>query len=182
MRKTVCYLLLLMSVILTACSVDSETDLTVADAQKAYNDAKGSYKGIVMVDNVPATVYMNVDQEFTIRDLPVTPLLRRFLSGEELDAAVASVKERIFKAPTSSMIIIGDLVYVTMEPTDWIFTATAGNEKYDVSALMSVTICYSHTYDNLSASIIVDELFCNGQKADLSSNTISWLIDEALRQ
>ena len=182
MRKTAYYLLLLMGVILTACSVDSESDITVADAQKAYNEAKGTYKGVVMDDNVPATVYMNVDQEFTIRDLPVTPLLKRYLSGEDLDAAVASVKERVFTAPTSSMIISGDLVYVTMEPTDWIFTATAGNEKYDVSALISVVICYSRTYDMLAASIIVEELFCNGQKADLSSNTISWIVDEAIRQ
>ena len=47
---------------------------------------------------------------------------------------------------------------------------------------MSVTVRYSHTYDTLSASIVVDELFCNGQKADLSSNAISWLIDEAAKQ
>jgi hypothetical protein len=69
-----------------------------------------------------------------------------------------------------------------MEPTDWTFTATVNNEKYDVSVLMSATVLYSHTYDNLSANIVVNELYCNGQKADLSSNYISWLIDEATKQ
>ena len=80
------------------------------------------------------------------------------------------------------MTISGDLVYITMEPTDWVFTATVGGEKYAVNALMSVTVRYSHSFDRLSASIVVDELFCNSQKADLSSNAISWLIDEAAKQ
>lgn len=171
-----------LGVMLTACSDDSKTELTEVDAQKAYNDVKGTYKGVVLDENVPTTVYMTIGQDFSIKDLPVTPLLKRFLSGKDLDAAVASVKERVFKAPTSAMSIMGDLVYITMEPTDWLFTATVGGEKYNVSALMSVTVRYSHTYDTLSASIVVDELFCNGQKADLSSNAISWLIDEATKQ
>ena len=183
MRKSVYGLLLLLgTVLLTACSDDSKTELTQADAQKAYNDAKGTYKGVVLDENVPVAVYMTLAQDFSIRDLPVTPLLRPFLSGKDLDAAVASVKERVFKAPTSSMTISGDLVYITMEPTDWLFTATAGGEKYAVNALMSVTVRYSHSFDRLSASIVVDELFCNGRKADLTSNAITWLIDEATKQ
>ena len=80
------------------------------------------------------------------------------------------------------MTIERDLVYVTMEPTDWIFTATVGNMKYDINALMSTTVRYSNTYDKLSANIIVEDLYCNGQKADLSSNRITWLIDEATKQ
>ena len=182
MRKAIHYILLSLCIVLVACSDDSKTELTVVDAQKAYNDAKGTYKGYVLDDNVPTAVYMNIGQEFSVKDLPVTPLLRRFLSGKELDDAVASVKERVFKAPTVSMSITGDLVYITMDPTDWTFTATVDNEKYDVSVLMSATVLYSHTYDKLSASIVVNELYCNGQKADLSSNSISWLIDEATKQ
>ena len=182
MRKSLYGLLLLSCIVLTACSDDSKTDLTEADAQRAYNDAKGTYKGVVLDENVPTAVYLTVGQDFSIRDLPVTPLLRPFLSGKDLDAAVASVKERVFKAPTSSMTISGDLVYITMEPTDWVFTATVGGEKYEVNALISVTVRYSHSFDRLSASIVVDELFCNGRKADLSSNAITWLIDEATKQ
>ena len=182
MRKSLYGLLLLSCIVLTACSDDSKTDLTEADAQRAYNDAKGTYKGVVLDENVPTAVYLTVGQDFSIRDLPVTPLLKRFLSGKDLDAAVASVKERVFKAPTSAMSIMGDLVYITMEPTDWVFTATVGGEKYEVNALISVTVRYTHTYDKLSASIVVDELFCNGRKADLSSNAITWLIDEATKQ
>ena len=182
MRKSLYGLLLLSCIVLTACSDDSKTELTEADAQKAYNDVKGTYKGVVLDENVPTPVYMTIGQDFSIRDLPATPLLRPFLSGKDLDAAVASVKERVFKAPTSAMSIMGDLVYITMEPTDWVFTATVGGEKYEVNALISVTVRYTHTYDKLSASIVVDELFCNGRKADLSSNAITWLIDEATKQ
>lgn len=182
MRKAIHYILLSLCILLVACSNDSKTELTVVDAQKAYNDAIGTYKGYVMDNNIPATVYMTLGQEFSIRNLPVTPLLRHFFSGKELDDAIASVKEKVFKAPTVSMSITGDLVYITMEPTDWTFTATVNNEKYDVSVLMSATVLYSHTYDNLSANIVVNELYCNGQKADLSSNSISWLIDEATKQ
>jgi hypothetical protein len=183
MRKPVYHLLLLLfGVMLTACSEDSKTELTEVDAQKAYNDVKGTYKGVVLDENVPTPVYLTIGQDFSIRDLPVTPLLKRFLSGKDLDAAVASVKERVFKAPTSAMSIMGDLVYITMEPTDWVFTATVGDKKYDVNALISVTVRYTHTYDKLSANIVVDELFCNSQKADLSSNAITWLIDEAAKQ
>ena len=182
MNKVLSYLLLILSMSLAACSDDNKTELTVVDAQEAFNDAKGTYKGVVLDRNVPTAVYINIGDEFSIRDLPVTPLLSRFFSGKDLDAAVASVKERLFKAPTSSMTIERDLVYVTMEPTDWIFTATVGNMKYDINALMSTTVRYSNTYDKLSASIIVEDLYCNGQKADLSSNKITWLIDEATKQ
>ena len=182
MNKVISYLLLILCMSLAACSDDSKTELTVVDAQEAFNDAKGTYKGVVLDRNVPTAVYINIGDEFSIRDLPVTPLLSRFFSGKDLDAAVASVKERLFKAPTSSMTIERDLVYVTMEPTDWIFTTTVGNMKYDINALMSTTVRYSHTFDKLSANIIVEDLYCNGQKADLSSNRITWLIDEATKQ
>ena len=165
-----------------ACSDDSKKEVTLVDAQKAYNDAKGTYKGYVLDENVPTTVMITLGEEFKISNLPVTPLLERFLSGADLDKAVASVKERVFKAPTASMAVTGDLVYVLMEPTDWLFTATVDGQKYEVSALMSTAACYNHTYDKLSVSITVDELFCNNVKADLTQNTITWLIDEATRQ
>ena len=182
MNKVLSYLLLMLCMSLAACSDDSKTELTVVDAQKAYNDVKGTYKGVVLDENVPTAVYITIGEEFSIRDLPVTPLLSRFFSGKDLDAAVFSVKERLFKAPTSSMTIERDLVYVTMEPADWIFTATVGDKKYDVDVLMSTTVRYSNTYKTLSASITVEDLYCNGQKADLSSNKITWLIDEATKQ
>ena len=182
MNKAIVYILLMLCMSLTACSDDSKTEVTVVDAQKAYNDAKGTYKGYVLDGNVPTAIYIKISEDFSIRDLPVTPLLARFFSGNDLDVAVASVKERLFKAPTSSMMIERDLVYVIMEPSDWTFTATVGEKKYDVSVLMNTTVRYSNTYKTLSASITVEELYCNGQKADLSSNKIIWLIDEATKQ
>lgn len=175
-------LLTMLCLFVAACSDDDKKEVTLVDAQNAYNDARGTYKGYVLDGNVPTPVLITLGDDFKIRDLPVTPLLERFLSGAELDKAVASVKERVFQAPTASMAVTGDQVYVVMEPTDWLFTATVGDIKYDVSALLSTAVCYSHNYDKLSVNIVVDELFCNGMKADLSSNKITWLIDEATRQ
>ena len=165
-----------------ACSDDENREVTVVDAQKAYNEAKGTYAGVVLDENVPVKVNISLGDDFTIKYLPVAPLLSRFFSGSELDEAVASVKGPTFSAPTVDMVLVGSLMYVSMEPTDWMFTAKVGGVEYRVSALLSATLCYSRAYDKVSVSIGVDELFCEGQKADLSSNSISWLIDEAARQ
>ena len=165
-----------------ACSDDENREVTVVDAQKAYNEAKGTYAGVVLDENVPVKVNISLGDDFTIKYLPVTPLLSRFFSGAELDEAVASVKGPTFSAPTVDMVLVGSLMYVSMEPTDWMFTTKVGGVEYRVSALLSTTLCYSRAYDKVSVSIGVDELFCEGQKADLSSNSISWLIDEATRQ
>lgn len=182
MNKSITYIYLLLSMLLVACSDDNKIELTTVDAQKAYNDAIGTYKGYVLDENIPSAVYLTLGQDLMVRDLPVTPLLRKFFSREDLDEAKASVKEHVFKIPTASMTIVGDLVYVYLDPTDWTFTVSVDGNEYTISAMMSATICYSHTYDILSASITVDELYCNSEKADLSSNKITWLIDEAIRQ
>ena len=182
MRKAINYIILMLCMSLVACSDDSKTELTTVDAQKAYNDAIGTYKGYVLDENVPTPIYLTLGQEMTVKDLPVTSLLNKFFSGSELDEAVASVKERQFNIPTASMAIAGDLVFVIMEPTDWLFSATVGGKTHNISALISATVRYTHTYEKLSASIVVNELYCDSQKADLSSNSISWLIDEAKKQ
>jgi hypothetical protein len=182
MRKAINYIILMLCMSLVACSDDSKTELTTVDAQKAYNDAKGTYKGIVLDGNIPSSIYLTLGNELTVRDLPVTPLLQKYFSGAELTEANTSVKERLFKLPSTSMMIYGELVYVYLEPTDWIFTVYAGGKEYKISALMSATVCYNHTYEILSASINVDELYCNSKKADLSSNRITWIIDEAKKQ
>jgi len=182
MNKAIKYVILLLSISLISCSDDSKTELTAVDAQKAYNDAIGTYKGYVLDENIPMPVFLTLGKELSVRDLPVTPLLRKFFNGTALDEAKASAKEYIFKFPTASMTIIGDLVYVYLDPTDWMFTVSVGEDQYTISAIMSATVCYSHTYDILSASITVNELYCNSEKADLSSNKITWLIDEAIKQ
>ena len=182
MNKSITYIYLLLSMLLVACSDDNKIELTTVDAQKAYNDAIGTYKGYVLDENIPSAVYLTLGQDLMVRDIPVTPLLRKFFSREELDEAKASAKERTFKFPTASMTIIGDLVYVYLDPAEWTFTVSVGENQYTISAMMSATVCYSHTYDILSASITVDELYCNSVKADLSSNKITWLIDEAIKQ
>ena len=166
----------------TACSDENNREVSVVDAQKAYNEAKGTYAGVVLNENVPVKVNITIGDDLTIKYLPVTPILSRFFSGAELDEAVASVKGPTFSAPTVNMALEGNFMYIWMEPTDWMFTAKAGGVEYRVSALLSSVLCYSRAYGKVSVNVNVDELFCEGQKADLTSNSISWLIDEAAKQ
>ena len=77
-------------------------------------------------ENVPVDVTMTFGNEFTLTNLPVTPLLKRFFSAEQLDEALKTAHPANFVAPTLEMMISGDQVFVQMEPTDWSFTVTVG--------------------------------------------------------
>ena len=165
----------------SSCSVDSKQEVTVEDAQQAFNDMKGTWRGKVTDENVPVDVTMTIATDFTLRGLPVTPLLKKFFSGEELDEALKTARPANFVAPTQAMSILGDQVYVQMEPTDWSFTVTVGGEDYQVNALLGVVTLYSNNYKTLSASITVQELTCEGSTADLTTNGISYLVDSATK-
>lgn len=167
---------------LGSCSVDSKKEVTVEDAKQAYNDMKGTWKGRVTDENVPVDVTMTFGNEFTMSNLPVTPLLKRFFSGVELDEALGSAHPVNYVAPTLEMMISGDQVYIQMEPTDWSFTVTVGGEDYQVNALLAVTTLYSNNYKTLSAGVVVQELTCDGKTADLTMNGITYLVDSATKQ
>ena len=181
MRKTAYLILLLVGLSLGACSVDTKKEVTVEDAQQAYKDVQGTYSGRVTDENVPVDVTMTLAADFTLRNLPVTPLLKRFFSGEELDEALLSAHPANFVAATVAMQILGDQVFVQMEPTDWSFEVSVGGKKYQVNALLAVTTLYSNNYKTLSAAIQVQELTCDGITADLATNGISYLIDSAIK-
>ena len=137
---------------LTSCGDDAKTEVTVEDARQAYNDLKGTYVGYVMDENVRTRVAMSIGQELTVRDLPVTPMLKKFYADKEL------------------------------EPTDWAFTVTVDGKEHQVFALLSVLAVYNSTYKTLSMSIEVKELSCDGLIADLTQNRISYYIDNATKE
>jgi len=180
MKKITAFILsVLCLTAFNSCSVDSKKEVTVVDAQKAYNDMKGTYTGRVTDENVPVEVTMTFATDFTLRGLPVTPLLKRFFSDEELDEALKTARPAAFVAPTSAMQIAGDQVYVWMEPTDWSFEVTVDGKTYRVNALLAVVTLYSNNYKTLSADIMVKELTCEGITADMTNNGISYLVDNA---
>lgn len=182
MKKITAFILMVLCLTaFNSCSVDSKQEVTVDDAKQAYNDMKGTWRGKVTDENVPVEVTMTFGNEFTLSNLPVPPLLKRFFSGEKLDEALKTAHPANFVAPTLEMMISGDQVFVQMEPTDWSFTVTVGDEDYQVNALLHVVTLYSNNYKTLSASITVQELTCEGTTADLNTNGISYLVDSATR-
>ena len=183
MKKIAIFVLLALSLmVMTSCGDDAKTEVTVDDAQQAYNDLKGTYVGYVMDENVRTRVAMSIGQELTVRDLPVTPMLKKFYADKELAEALKTVKLDKYTAPAVTMAIAGNLVYVEMEPTDWAFTVTVDGKEHQVFALLSVLAVYNSTYKTLSMSIEVKELSCDGLIADLTQNRISYYIDNATKE
>ena len=154
------------------------------DAQKAFNSLKGTYVGTVMDNNVPTRASVTIGRDFSVRDLPIRPLLKDFLSDEEMAEALKTVKGLVYQAPTVSMAMTEDRsqLLLVMEPTDWQFTVTAGGKDYEISALMSAAVVYFLQSEKLSMEIVVQSLSCNGQQADLSLEGISYFIDQAEKQ
>jgi len=184
--KRIIYLLLLVATGLGfgACGDNNQDTYSVEDAQKTFDSLKGTYVGNVMDGNVPSRASITIGRNFSVRDLPLRPLLAPFFSDEELAEALATLKGLVYQAPTVNMIVSEDFsqVLVTMEPTDWQFTVKAGGVEYAIDALMSAEVLYYVNTDKLSMNIEVQSLTCNGQAADLSMNTISYFIDQAERR
>ena len=172
MKKIAIFVLLALSLmVMTSCGDDAKTEVTVEDAQQAYNDLKGTYVGYVMDENVRTRVAMSIGQELT-----------EFYADKELAEALKTVKLDKYTAPAVTMAIAGNLVYVEMEPTDWAFTVTVDGKEHQVFALLSVLAVYNSTYKTLSMSIEVKELSCDGLIADLTQNRISYYIDNATKE
>ena len=183
--KKIVFMMLLMAGLtgFTSCDVETKKEVTVADAQKAFNDLKGTYVGNVMDNNnVTTRVAVTVGQEFSVRDLPVSVLLNRFFNGMELDEALKTVKVDNFEALITSMTITGDVVYLVMEPNDWSLSVTVGGQTYQVNALMSATVMFNNSFKTLSMNIQVQELSCDGRVIDLTQNGITYFLDSAVKQ
>ena len=183
MKKIVTFVLFALCLMaLTSCSDDTKKEVTVEDAQQAFNDLKGTYVGYVMDENVRTRVAMTIGQELTVRDLPVTPLLKKFFEDKELTEALKTVKVEKYTASAVNMTILGDRVYVVMEPTDWAFSVTVNGETHQVYALLSAEVMYNNSYKTLSMNVEVKELSCDGTIADLTQNGISYFVDSATKE
>ncbi len=169
----------LMMCFVMSCS-ESATDMNVNTAQQMYDSMRGTYVGNVMVDNLPQKVYVTIADDFTVKQLPLKPLLQRIFTDEtEMEAALKSAQNVVFTAPTKDMTIVNGNVYLTMEPTDLVFNVTVDGKTKAVSALLETTVYVYRPTDELSLSINVKELSYDGQSYDVKTNGISYIMDNA---
>ena len=157
---------------LFACSSEESKDFTVEDAQRAYNNLKGTYVGNI-----------NIGTEFKIRNLPLRPLLKKIFDDDaEITEALAATRNIVYNAPTLSMVVSGRQLILTMEPTDLVFNVEIKGEEYNIAALMSATVLYDMGYDTITLNMTVDELRCNGISYNLTQEKIDYFLDMAKRQ
>ena len=163
------------------CS-ESTTDMDESDAQQVFNSIKGTYVGNILVDNVPQKVYLIVDDNFTMKYLPVRPILERIFTGAALDEAEQSAGSVAFTATLDLMTVAGSNSHLHMKPTDLVFTVTVDGKSYKVDALMEGMLYATTTYDELSMSMDVTELNCDGVKYDMVNNGVNYFVDNAKKE
>ena len=166
-----------------ACSGDSAQEVTVDKAQQVYNEMKGTYVGGVWVDNTPRSVTIVVDNEFTVRQLPLKPILSRvFLDASSLSEALTNNPNVVFTAPTKTMNIIQNSIMLVMEPTELLLKIDVQGKTYHISAQVE-TVAYRNSLTGyLTVNMDVTELTCNGETYDLSISRINYLIEDAVKQ
>ena len=164
---------------LTACS-EAATEINERTAQEIYNGIRGTYVGNVVVDNIPQAVFVTIEDDFTVRQLPLKPILERiFTNATELTEALSSARDVVFKAPTENMTISGNSVLLTMTDTDLIFTVTVNGKSYQVTAMTASYTEVNSYSKELSLYMEIKELLCGGQSYDVTTNRITYSIDVA---
>ena len=177
-----CLILLLGLLILGACSESNDEGYDVNGAQQEYNRMKGTYQGNVVVNNLPATVQIVIDKDFTVKNLPSYPILSRIFTGSELDAAESSLEKVTFVAETDQMLITDGYLLLTMHPGDLQFQVMVNGKAHDIVATFQARAYRNNLYGDLSVNMIASELYCDGVSYDLSQNGISYLVDSAKKQ
>lgn len=172
----------LMMCFVMSCS-ESATEINEKTAQQMYNSIKGTYTGNVMVDNIPQIVYVSIGNDFSVRQLPLKPILQRIFNKEsELTQALTSAKGIIFTAPTDQMTIIQENIHLLMTPTDLAFPVTVNEQTYQVTAMVEAETLVNYSTNELTLNMDVTELLCNGKSYDVKTNRINYYIDIANKQ
>ena len=177
--KKILFLLLLLCCY--GCS-ESTTDMNEGTAQQMYNSIKGTYAGNIIVDNVPQTINIAIGNELTVRFLPLKPVLGHIFSGADLDEAEKSAGYVAFTIPIDQMMIAKGNVYLTLEPTDLVFSVTIGNKTCVVSALIEGAAFVDKPSGNLTLNLDVTALYCEGTAYDLKNNGINYFVDSAKKE
>lgn len=177
--KKIIFLLLLICCF--GCS-ESTTDMNEGTAQQMYNSIKGTYAGNIMVDNIPQSINIALGNDLTVRFLPLRSILGRIFSGGELVEAEKSAGSVAFTIPLDQMMITGENVYLTLVPTDLVFSVIVDNKTYVVSALIGGAVYVDKASGNLSMNLDVTALYCEGTTYDLKNNGINYFVDNAKKE
>ena len=177
--KKIIFLLLLICCY--GCS-DSSTDVNEGSAQQKFNSIKGTYAGSIMVDNIPQKISIAVGNDLSVRYLPLRPILSRIFSGAALDEAEESAGLMTFTLPLDQMMIADGSIYLTLEPTDLVFTVEVAGKSCVVSALLEGTAFAPKNTDNLTLSMDVTALNSDGIAYDLKDNSINYFVDNAKKE
>ncbi len=164
-----------------ACSEDNkETIYDEGKAQAVLNRIKGTYTGNVIIDNIPRQVSVIISDNFSIKQLPLKPILERIFTDEKmLSDALASSENVDFSAPLENMTIASKEVFLKVEGTDLQVIVLVGGKSYQISAMMESSVYINMSTNALSLNIDITELLCDGHSYNVKTNKINYFIDIA---
>ncbi len=175
-------LLFLFALVCCYGCTESTTTMDEGNARQLYYTIKGTYVGNIMVDNLPQKVNLTVGDDFEVKYLPVRPILQRIFKDAALDEAEKSAGSIVFKAPIDQMAVTGSNAYLLLEPTDLMLTVKVDGKNYTVYALMEGALFANTTYDELSMTVNVTQLSCDGIQYDMVNNGINYIVDNAKKE
>jgi len=172
----------LLACCLTACG-DSGIEVNEDSGQEIYNSTKGTYVGNILVDNIPQKITITIGENFTVKPLPMKPILERvFTNEEELEQALASVQNVTFSAPIIQMSVASGYIYFLMEDTDLTVDVTVEGKSHKVFALISSETLFDMYSSALSLNMYVKELNFEGKSYDVTTNKINYFVDSAQKE
>lgn len=178
--------LIAISICLVACSgSSSDSNYNENDAQKVYNQMKGTYVGQMLIDNLPQSVKIILADDFTFKQIPLKPILGRIFNEKtELDEALQSALTQSidFVAPTSELNVNNYQILLTMKQTDLIFTVKVGGNDHRIIATINSTALKSMPTNGLSIYLDIKELNCNGKDYDVKKEPLTYFIDSAHKE
>lgn len=177
------FLSILAIIGLIACSESSsDNTYTQNDAQKVYNQMKGTYSGQILIDNTSTNVKIVLDNEFTIKQLPLKPIFQHaFTEKEDLEEALNVISASDFTTQTSTLNIIGTQALLTLKQADLIVEFKVKGIDHRIITTFQSEVFKFESYNSISVNLKATELNFDGKMCDLTREPVIYFIDGAQR-